>query len=318
MPTNLQMGDRPYRILQLTDIHLGGGLFSRKLDRMALEAVDKLVQAAKADLIVITGDVAYPYWYAGASHNNLRAFRMVADTLARYDTPWTMVFGNHDTEPFARYDKEELGDFLQAQERCLFQKGPQDITGVGNYCLPLLRRDGSLCMALMFVDSNAYLGKLFFSGFDTIHDDQIEWYKRTIQELSPQEAPVPSLAFYHIPPKEVKVAWEHCYRATGEAQYHMGFVQELDNYSGYPKTVEGKFFSEMVRLGSCKGMFFGHDHYNTLSVSYQGIRLTYGMSVDYLAYPKIKNRHTQRGGTIIEIREDATFSVELLPLDDLQ
>ena len=31
--------DRPFRILQLTDIHIGGGCISRKKDRMALDAV---------------------------------------------------------------------------------------------------------------------------------------------------------------------------------------------------------------------------------------------------------------------------------------
>ena len=32
---------RPFRILQLTDIHIGGGLLSRKKDRLALDAVGK-------------------------------------------------------------------------------------------------------------------------------------------------------------------------------------------------------------------------------------------------------------------------------------
>ena len=32
---------RPFRILQLTDIHIGGGLLSRKKDRLALDAVRK-------------------------------------------------------------------------------------------------------------------------------------------------------------------------------------------------------------------------------------------------------------------------------------
>ena len=31
--------DRDYKILQLTDLHLGFGMFSRKKDRLALEAV---------------------------------------------------------------------------------------------------------------------------------------------------------------------------------------------------------------------------------------------------------------------------------------
>ena len=94
----------------------------------------------------------------------------------------------------------------------------------------------------------------------------------------------------------------------------MGFVQEKDNYFGYPKTKEGRFFAEMVRFGSCKGMFVGHDHLNTLSITYQGIRLTYGMSIDYLAYPQMLTRFTQRGGTLIDIDDNGEFAVSMLPL----
>ena len=192
------------------------------------------------------------------------------------------------------------------------------MTGLGNYCIKLNNADGTLNTALMFIDSNSYLGKSFFSGFDVIHDDQIDWYKRTVTALGDGEKPAPSLAFFHIPPKEFKDGWEKCYRGNDEVTYHLGFVEEKDNYFGYPKTKEGKFFGEMAKLGSCKGMFMGHDHLNTLSITYQGIRLTYGMSIDYLAYKGIKKKHTQRGGTIIEIADDGSFDVSLLPLDDIK
>ena len=42
------------------------------------------------------------------------------------------------------------------------------------------------------------------------------------------------------------------------------------------------------------------------------------MSLDYLAYLKIKKWHQQRGGTIITINPDSSFNVELLPLEDIQ
>ena len=62
----------------------------------------------------------------------------------------------------------------------------------------------------------------------------------------------------------------------------------------------------------------GHDHVNTLSLTYKGIRMTYGMSIDYLAYIGIKKKHTQRGGTIIEINGDGSFDVKMLPLTDIK
>lgn len=309
---------KPFRILQLTDIHIGGGLFSRKKDNLALSAVKKVVENAKADFIVVTGDVVYPFWINGGTHNNLKACKKFTDLMESFGIPWTLVFGNHDSEAWAKCNKSQLGDFYQSLEHCCFSKGDEGITGVGNYCIPLKNEDGALNTALMFIDSNAYLSWHFFSGFDTIHDDQIEWYKNTILSMSNGDKPVQSLAFFHIPPKEFKEGWEKCYRGSDEAEYHLGFVQEKDNYFGYPKTVEGKFFGEMVKLGSCKGMFMGHDHLNTLSITYQGIRLTYGMSIDYNAYYGIKKKHTQRGGTLIDVYDDGNFAVSMLPLDDLK
>ena len=41
--------DRDYKILQLTDLHLGFGIFSGKKDRLALAAVTELIRRTKCD-----------------------------------------------------------------------------------------------------------------------------------------------------------------------------------------------------------------------------------------------------------------------------
>ena len=51
---------KPFRILQLTDIHIGGSLGTRKKDKLALAAVEKIVGASDADFVVVTGDMVYP------------------------------------------------------------------------------------------------------------------------------------------------------------------------------------------------------------------------------------------------------------------
>lgn len=306
---------KPFRILQLTDVHIGGGPFSIKKDKKALNAVETLVKKADADFVVITGDIAYPLWPWSGTFNNLRASKKFADLMNRLGCEWTLVFGNHDAETFAFYSKDRIADFYMKQPKCHFQKGDGNVYGIGNYAIKLNNGDGSLNTALMFIDSNSYLGWNFFTGFDTIHDDQIEWYKRTVEDMSKDGKLANSLAFFHIPPKEFKEAWDKCRLGSDEVKYHHGFVQEKDNYFGYPKTKEGNFFKEMVKFGSCKGMFMGHDHLNTVSLTYKGIRLTYGMSIDYLAYAGISKRHTQRGGTVIEIYDDGSFDVIPLPLN---
>lgn len=309
---------RPFKILQLTDIHLGAGWVSSKKDKLALQAVKKLIDASNPDFIVITGDMFYPIWPLTGSANNLRGAKMLGNVLKEAGKPWCFVFGNHDTEMTSRANKDGIADYYMQYENCLFEKGEESLTGCGNYCIRLETSDGKPCQLLMMIDSNQYTKKSFFSGFDVIHEDQIEWYKKTVKEQSGDGELLPSLAFYHIPPKEFKEGWEKCFRGDKDVIYHHGFVLEKDNYFGYPKETEGKFFSEMVEFGSCKGMFMGHDHLNTLSITYQGIRLTYGMSIDYLAYVPTAHWKTQRGGTIIEINDDGSFEVTPLPLVDIE
>ena len=145
-----------------------------------------------------------------------------------------------------------------------------------------------------------------------------------IRANSAEGSVIPSLAFFHIPPKEFKEGWEKCYRGEEGATYHLGFVGEKDQYFGYPKQKEGNFIKRMAELGSLKGFFVGHDHLNTLSIEYLGMRMTYGMSIDYLAYvaalgqiPTAKCK-AQRGGTTVDIFPDGTFEIKMLPLSDIE
>lgn len=309
--------NHPLRILQLTDIHLGGGLFSRKKDKLALDAVRKIVAKANADFVVVTGDICYPFFVFSGTNNNLKGTKMFADLLEELGVPWCMVFGNHDVEKHSKYSKEALADFYESLKNCHFRRG-EHMTGLGNYSIPVFNSDGSLNTVLMFLDSNSYLSWHFFSGFDTIHQDQIDWYKKEIMSFSENDCLSASLAFFHIPPKEFKDGWDKCRMGSDEATYHSGFVQEKDNYFGFPKTVEGNFVKEMQGFGSMKGFFCGHDHLNTLSIDYLGMRMTYGMSIDYLAYRGIKKKTTQRGGTLISLFADSSFEVTPLPLDSCE
>ena len=83
--------------------------------------------------------------------------------------------------------------------------------------------------------------------------------------------------------------------------------------SDYPSSL----FDRMVELGSTKAVFCGHDHYNHMSLEYKGIRLTYGMSIDYLAMPGIEKSSRQRGGTLITIHSDTDYTIQQIPLDSI-
>jgi len=309
--------DADFKILLITDSHVGCGFFSHKTDALAEAARRRTAQKAKADLIIVNGDLTYPIFIFSGTNNNRKEAEHVSAIMESLNTPWTFVFGNHDQERHSRYDKNTLADTYLKGSNCLFQKGPSNIDGVGNHIIKIKNSDGSLNNALVFLDSNMYLGRGFLSGFDHVHDNQIAWYRSEIIKLSKEYGgTIPSLMFFHIPIKEFFDAWKLCYLGSKDVLYHCGFVGEKDNYFGYPKTLITHIFDDVLDLESTKGIFMGHDHLNTLSLTYKGIRLTYPMSIDYLAYTGIKKKTTQRGGTLIKIDNSGKFTIKHLPLTD--
>ncbi|MGI6213166.1 MAG: metallophosphoesterase [Christensenellales bacterium] len=303
-------------ILQLTDIHIGNSLFTQGRDKLAIEAVTKIVNHVQPDLIIATGDIVYPINIQGGNGNNLASYKIFAGMMESFGIPWALTFGNHDSEFLSLYTKQELGEYLVTLEHCLFQPGPADINGVGNYVIKVLNSDGSLNNALVLMDSNAYEDYNPWH-YDKIRDNQIVWYENTLKAISPSEEDlVPSLAFFHIPLNEFEDAWRLYKQDSDEVEYLFGAAREPDEKVCAPYT-KGNMFDKMVELGSTKGVFVGHDHYNNWSIRYKGIELSYGYSIDYLAYSTAIKKVDQRGGTIIRIADDGSYYTEKKLLIDM-
>ena len=99
---------KDFKILQLTDLHLGFGFISRKKDKLALNAVTKIIHKAKPDMIVLTGDSIFPFLpKAGTLNNRKQAYKLMK-FMDSFAIPYTLVFGNHDCEMGSTCNKEEL------------------------------------------------------------------------------------------------------------------------------------------------------------------------------------------------------------------
>lgn len=311
--------DTNFKILQLTDIHIGAGFMTINKDRWALDAVRTLVEHTKPDLIIVTGDMVYPVPVQAGTNNNRRSTELFGTLMDSFGIPWTVTYGNHDEEWYAKYDLEDLNKIYSSYKYSLFQSGPEDIYGQCNTFINIKNADGALNTSLALIDSNAYEPGLKLNVYDKIHDDQVEWYEEqlfAIKEYYELNELMPSLAFFHIPVNEYEDAWKLYREGSDQVIYHFGQAGEK-NEGIYPPATRGKIFDKMVELGSTKAIFCGHDHLNDFSVTYKGIRLTYGKSIDYLAYYNIKNSHWQRGGTVIEIAPDSSFTIDQVVLADI-
>ena len=156
-------------------------------------------------------------------------------------------------------------------------------------------------------------GGWFYSGFDCIHKDQTEWCMNKLTSLKNEDENIKAMAFFHMPVREFKEAYERMKLGDNDVIYKHGSVGEKNDHFGISR-FKGIFFNSAVDNGVIKWMFCGHDHLNTLSLVYKGIQLTYGMSIDYLGYKGIEKQYTQRGGTLITRKKDGSVSVKMVPL----
>lgn len=306
--------DMDFRILQLTDLHLGFGPLSKRADHLALEAVRKIIEQSEPHLIVLTGDSIFPFLPRAGTLNNRRQAQKLTEFLDRFAVPYTLVFGNHDCELFSICGKEELAALYKQGRYCIFTEGRRDLTGVGNFLIELVDDSGKVLLPLVMLDSNMYgKGGWFFSGFDRIHNDQVDWCMQRLNALKREYPGIKAMAFFHMPLREFKEAYEKMKLGDKNVIYRHGSIAEKGEYFGISK-FEGTFFDKAAENGVIKWIFCGHDHMNTLSLVYRGIQMTYGMSIDYLGYQNIGNSYIQRGGTLITRRADGHVDIAMAPL----
>lgn len=313
--------DDHFKVVQLTDVHIGGGFLSIKKDSMAINAVAAMITAEKPDLVVITGDIAYPVPFQAGTFNNKTSAELFAQLMEKLGVYWVPVFGNHDTEAYSYYSREKISEFYSQEKfsHCLFQSGPEDVDGYGNSIINVKNTKGEITQSLITLDSHSYVDNDYFGimwKYDTIHESQVKWYEDSLNKIKAENNDVmpKSLAFFHIAIPEYKTAWDE-YRAndfkdTENVKYIYGKAGEKD-YSVYTSEYNYGFFDKVQELGSTQGMFCGHDHLNNFSIDYKGVRLTYGYSIDYLAYTGIMKFGLQRGCTVIDIAPDGSFESHL-------
>ena len=311
-----------FRILHLTDIHLGGSLYSYRKDIKALKACYAEIAHAKPDLVIVTGDLCFPLGIMSMSLNNSAPVYQFAAFMRNLGVPWAFTYGNHDTESLATLKKQELNEVYKSLSyetsgTLLYPYVQPEITGRSNQMIEVRNADGSLNTALFLIDSNAYTGE-GINVYDYIHDDQVDWYANEVARLQAAEGgQISSMAFFHIPLQQYRTAYELYESGSDEVTYFFGENGEkMINKvccSDYPS----RLFDRMLALGSTKAVFCGHDHYNNMSLEYKGIRLTYGMSIDYLAMPGIENDIAQRGAELITLHPDSTWDLEQIPLTSI-
>lgn len=333
--------DGDFRIVQITDVHLGSGVLSAKKDRWAMNAIANMITAEKPHLVIVTGDVDFPVPHSSGTLNNRNGAEVFCTMMEKLGAYWTVGFGNHDTEAYSYFSREEIDKFYSGYaskegSHCLYQSAA-NIDGKGNQMIKVKNTQGVVTQAITVFDSHSYtdgdvMGILW--KYDNIHQNQVDWYVGKIQKINadnaaidPSVEPVKNLMFFHIALPEYREAWKELieanpnvkdlnYQNTENVTYKYGVMGESSGMN--PLANNGETYGifcgvgddnvfEVGKENGLQGVFCGHDHLNNFSVEYKGVRLTYGMSIDYLAYSGIWKQRAQRGCTLITVRSDGSF-----------
>lgn len=292
--------DKTLKILQLSDLHIGGGYLSRHEDRLVFKTIHELAQKHKPDLIVLTGDLVCSKPSISMSRNNKNSLVQIVMLLERIGIPYAVTFGNKDSEVYATHSRNSLRKYLMKQNHCLMAWDGEDITGSSNYLIKIRDGKDNITGILYFLDTNSYI----YSGlkrkkYDSIHDDQVKWYEAQVKRFKRADGKiVPSCMFIHMPLPEYSEAWKKYSDGSSQVKFLGGKVSETISC---PK-LNSKMFDTVKKLGSTKAIFCGHDHLNNFSFLYKGIRLVCGKSLDYILYGKNISGH--RGGTVLYMTSD--------------
>ena len=277
-----------FTILLFTDIQLWTLVSD---NRRAFAIMDELVERTDPDLIVLPGDNV-----SGISTDILTL--QLVSKMESYGVPWAPVFGNHDAEGNATLLWQ--ADRFEEAEHCLFDRGPANMYGVGNYFVNIFE-DGAPIYSLCFMDNGRYIDYGDRTAETYVDYAQIAWYKWNIEGLNAEfGTSVPSMSFSHFAFPEMREAVEKYGILSDDGRYvipeDMG--QGSCAYLPGAAPVNSGFFENAKESGLTHA-FFGHDHENDARITVDGVTLSYGLKTG--PSPRPWNSAKEYGGTVITI-----------------
>ncbi len=268
------IADVDFNVISFTDTHIESD--NRIENTITLTVIDRVIKAKQPDLVVITGDVCL-------GDNPLPFVDQLAKVFEDNKTYWAVVLGNHDAESTAGPTREELIRYYEAKPYSITKEGPE-VGGEGNYMVNVKNSKG-IAQTLVFMDSGAYIteeiiekynlpSSIDTDGYGFITPEAQEWYKEELYSIKEENGGIMpnSMMFMHIPFRE--------YNNIAKDDFIYGIKFEFCCPSDY----NSGMFNTIKEVGSTKIVVCGHDHVNSFSAMYEGVKLMYSLSSSYGSY----------------------------------
>ena len=228
------------RILQLTDLHFfrKEGEVQDRLNRQTVSDMQRLVELAKPDVVMVTGDV----WSENPGGKGDGWLRYAIARIEELGLPWAFTWGNHDQVSDLAAAHGALTDAPHSR----YRGGASD----GNYVIDLENSNGVRMWQCVCLNSHR----------DGLQAAQRQWFEEAAKA---DPDPVPRFAFFHIPLRQYQDAWTN---GTGRGMKGEDVCLEKE---------DGTTLSVLKSLG-VRACFCGHDHCNDYSGVVDGVELVYG------------------------------------------
>lgn len=273
---------RDIKVLQLTDIEIIDSSQGRTGDRLVgvqyaiwqpqnmekvgFQYIRQAIERAEPDFIIITGDLIYgEFDDAGTSMEALIEF------MDSFKIPWSPVFG--DLERESKKGADWQCEKLENSKYCRFKKGDTD--GEGNYSVGIKQGD-ELVRVFYMMDGNG-----------AISEERMEWLYNKMSDVDKenQGKTVPASLCYHHPTIEAVMAGtkyitkKFPYTINENVRGDEGdFGSQNAEFGGASVPgVHDLSFVELLQKFHVDSVFMGHCHKVNTSITYEGIRWTFGL-----------------------------------------
>lgn len=299
----LKFNSDKFVIMQIADTQEGVNVSPDTVD-----LIDAAMNRVNPDLVVFSGD---QIWgknnFKGNREKIKNSLSKILEPVVSRKVPFSVCFGNHDRQVGLTND-EQL-EIYKEFDGCVAES-VEGIDGTANHVIEI--KDGEKIAFLIYlIDSHTGLKV----GYDCVHKNQIEWYKKTRDEYEKKTGSVvPSIVIQHIPLCEVFELLNEAKRTT------KGSVQGFRNHAGKwyvlnkdrvnetafmkespaePQENSGEF-EAFKEKGDVLGVYFGHDHNNSFNGKVDGIDLGYTQGAGFNVY----GPGLDRGVRVFEIPKD--------------
>ncbi len=250
--------DGTFTLLQFTDTHyIAGDPRSERAMQCVCEALD----AVKPDLVIHTGDILF-------GRPDIESALEILRPISERGIPFAVALGNHDSQ-FGS-PREDVFAAIRSLPGCVNTAPKEGVYGCSNDVLTLSGANGLQRAFYIFdsMDAVVLKGEEEIHSYDFIRHSQIGWYRDWSVRLREARggAPLPSLAFFHIPLCEV---------AEGLADQNHTLIGN-NCEPPCPSRVNSGLLAQFREMQDVEAIVTGHDHDCDYALKYGPMYYIYG------------------------------------------